>query len=235
VKTISDNDSTSRKQLLEKIYDKIKDIAPEKADDYQQIAEKDHYMLPGDAIALPVEIDEIAECYGLDFNEENAREIAERTVLVYFMNEGVLRDYLLGQKVEEEPSTFIEHLQINASEELQRTICKLYEEVHPHEWKDIERDVKEGLEIPEDSNFPAEEVAQQWDIEPFWSNRILKTASGTSTHTGERTSSNALQRNIITVRRRSATKTSANVSKNSGSNQTIEARRSSRLLLLTTS
>lgn len=152
--------TVSKDEILSEIYDEIKDIAPEKGDDYKEIAERDHYILPGDAIALPVEIDEIAECYGLDFNKENAREIAERTVLVYFMNEGVLRDYLLGQKVEEEPSTFIEHLQVNASEELQRTICKLYEEVHPHEWKDIERDVKDALEISEESNFPAKPTSQ---------------------------------------------------------------------------
>ncbi|MFB1064947.1 hypothetical protein [Natrinema sp. H-ect4] len=160
MKTISDDDSTSRKQLLEKIYDEIKDIAPEKAEDYKEIAEKDHYMLPGEAIALPVEIDEISECYGLDFNEENAREIAERTVLVYFMNEGVLREYLLNEDVENKPSSFPEHLKTNASRELRETICWLYKEIHPHEWKDIEQDVKEALEIPEDSNFPAEEVAQ---------------------------------------------------------------------------
>ena len=157
---ITDHDSTDPQQLREKIYDEIEDIAPEKSDGYKEIAEKDHYMLPDDALLLPVEIREIAERYDLEFEEVNAREIAKHTVFVYFMNEDVLREYLLNEDVEEKPSSFIEHLQMNASESLQQTICRFYNEIHPYDWKDREQDVKEALEIPEGSDFPTGEVGQ---------------------------------------------------------------------------
>ena len=156
---ITDHDSTDLQQLREKIYEEIEDIASEKAEDYKEIAEKDHYMLPGEALGLPVEIDEIAEWYDLKFEEDNAREIAEHTVFVYFMNEDVLREHLLNEDVEAEPSSFAEHLKMNASKSLQRTICRLYKEIHPYEWDDQERQVREALEIHEGSEFPTGEVA----------------------------------------------------------------------------
>ncbi|WP_058825698.1 hypothetical protein [Haloferax sp. Q22] len=144
-------------EVRSQIYEEIEDIAPEKAERYKRIAEEyreGQLMLPEEAVSVPTNIKETAECYGLDFEEENTREIAERTVLIYFLNEGVLTEKMSGEEVGGEPRSFVEHLQLNASEELQRIICKLYEEVHPHEWKDIEKDVKEALEIPRDSDFP---------------------------------------------------------------------------------
>jgi hypothetical protein len=158
---VSDEETTE--EVRSRIYDEIEDITPEKAARYRQIAEKyreDHNILPAEKFAPPVGIQEIAEAYKIDFEEENVREIAEHTVLVYFTNERILTEEIAGEEVRENPSSFVQHLQVNASRELQRTICRLYKKIHPYEWKDIERDVKETLEIPENSNFPAKPTAQ---------------------------------------------------------------------------
>ena len=157
-----DNDETLG-ELRSEIFDEIEDIAPEKAEKYKRIAEEyrgGHHMLPGEALTLPIGIEEIVECYELELEKENTREIAERTVLIYFLNEGVLTENILDEELEGNPSSFVEHLRINASEDLQKTICKLYEKIHPHEWDDHEQDVKEALEIPENSEFPKGEVAK---------------------------------------------------------------------------
>jgi hypothetical protein len=150
-------------EVRSEIYDEIEDIAPEKVERYKRIAKEyrgGHHILPREVIALPVGLREIAEADKIDFDEENAREIAEHTVLVYFLSEPTLTQQIAGEEVRENPSGFVEHLQLNASQELQRTICRLYKEIHPHEWKDQEQDVKETLEIPEEANFPAKPTGQ---------------------------------------------------------------------------
>lgn len=157
-----DNDETLG-ELRSEIFDEIEDIAPEKAEKYKRIAEEyrgGHHMLPAGAIGLPVGVKEIREAYELELEKENTREIAERTVLIYFLNEGILTENILDEELDGNPSSFVEHLRINACEGLQKTICKLYEKIHPHEWSDHEQDVRESLEIPENSEFPSGEVAQ---------------------------------------------------------------------------
>jgi len=153
----------SDRKVARQVFEEIEDIAPGKAEKYEEIAREyreGHHLLPGGLVTVPVGIKEIAEKYEVSFEEGNARKIAERTVLVYFLNEGVLTENIVGEELEGSPSSFIEHLQINASRQLQNTVCRLYKEIYPYEWKDLEQDVKEALEIPEKSEFPSEEVKQ---------------------------------------------------------------------------